>query len=652
MQISRFAIVVLASIAAGAQEYSVVVAGRAAGKETHTPAANGVIVVTYSFNDRGRGPDVTGRYTFDASGMPVAIDLKGVDYNKSAVDEHFSFAGGVARWKSTTESGESRTRGWYISSAGSSSETAWLARALLNGHKKPMPLLPGGEATVEQGPSLDVQANGQKMHVTLFSVTGLGFVPTSVWLDEKHEFFADVNGFATIRAGWTGCLDQLQATQKKTDIARYQRLGAQFAHRPPKGVVIEHVRLFDSENATVRDDQTVIIEGNRIHSINGATPPGAERIDGSGKMLLPGLFDMHAHFDISAGLLNIASGVTTVRDLGNDMGQLLSWKEQMDVNKLIGPRVVLAGIVEGRGPYAGPTNVYTDTEDEARAAIERYAAAGYKQIKIYSSVKPELVPVIVRIAHANGLRVSGHVPAGMIGDQFVDAGVDEMQHINFVFLNFWPEEAAKTNTRVRLTLPAERAAGLDQESPAVSAFIAKLKSKQIFVDATLGVFEGSYVARPGVASPGLAPVLDRLPVQVKRSAFQGGLPAPGEKDELYRRSFNAMMQMTARLYRAGVPLVIGTDGLSGLMLDRELELWVQAGIPAAEVLRMATIGAARVARVDQELGSIAAGKKADLVLVDGDPVHNISDIRKTDVVIKDGIVYRSTDLYRAMGMSR
>ncbi|HLJ51547.1 MAG TPA: amidohydrolase family protein [Bryobacteraceae bacterium] len=654
MQISRTAIFFAFSIAAGAQEYSVVVAGRVAGKETLTPAANGAVVATYSYNDRGRGPDVTCRFVFDAAGMPTAIDLKGVDYNKSAVDEHFSFSDGVARWKSTTESGESRTRGWYVTNGGPFSETAWLVRALLRSHRESMPLLPGGEATIEKGRSLQLKAHGETAHVTLFSITGLGFAPTTVWLDDRHEFFAIASGFAVVRAGWADSLDELRTAEKQTETARYQHLTAQFAHRPDNALVIEHVRLFDAENATMHDDQTVVISGNRIQAVTtGAAaqvPAGAERINGAGKTLLPGLFDMHAHFDISAGLVNIAGGVTTVRDLGNDMDQLLAWKGQMDADKMIGPRVILAGIVEGRGPYAGPTNVFTDTEDEARAAIERYAAAGYTQIKIYSSVKPALVPFIVRTAHAKGLRVSGHVPAGMIADQFVDAGVDEMQHINFVFLNFWPEESAKTNTRTRLILPAERAAGLDLDSPQVTAFISKLKSKQIVVDPTLGVFEGSYVARPGVASPGLAPVLDRLPVQVKRAAFQGGLPAPGDKDDLYRRSFDAMMRMTLRLYRAGVPLVIGTDGLSGIMLHRELELWAQAGIPPAEVLRMATIGAARVGRVDRELGSIAPGKLADLVLVNGDPIHNISDVRKTEVVIKNGTVYHSAELYRAVGM--
>jgi imidazolonepropionase-like amidohydrolase len=138
---------------------------------------------------------------------------------------------------------------------------------------------------------------------------------------------------------------------------------------------------------------------------------------------------------------------------------------------------------------------------------------------------------------------------------------------------------------------------------------------------------------------------------VRRTAYGGGLAVPEGKDQTYRASFQAMLRMTRRLYDSGVPLVIGTDGLEGLMLHRELELWVQAGIPAEKVLQIATLGAARVARSADTLGSIAPGKRADLLLVEGNPVRTISDIRKCRVTIKDGIVYRSDNLYRELGIS-
>jgi len=130
----------------------------------------------------------------------------------------------------------------------------------------------------------------------------------------------------------------------------------------------------------------------------------------------------------------------------------------------------------------------------------------------------------------------------------------------------------------------------------------------------------------------------------------GGLPAPGEEDRLYQDSYAALERMLKRLYEAGIPLVAGTDDVEGLMLHRELELWVKAGIPAARVLQAATLGAARIARADTELGSIEPGKKADLVLVQGNPLSNIADIRHPTIVIKNGVEYRSALLYETLGI--
>lgn len=639
------------SAIAQVRNYSIVVAGRTAGHETHTLGADGSVRITYSYNDRGRGPDIQGRYVFDREGLPVAVELTGQDYNHTPVDERFTSRDGAASWKSRSESGESKSGGWYVAANGPAAQTAWMVRAMLRSGKSSMRLLPGGEATLEHGPSIEVK--GQT--VTMYSVGGLDFTPAAVWLDDRNEFFASSGGFAAVREGFEDSLPQLETAERDAAERRFHALAARLGHRPEHALAIRHVRVFDSENAAVHENQIVTVNGNRIESVapdrDGAVPTGAESIDGSGQTLLPGLFDMHAHFAAFEGLLNIACGVTDVRDLGNDMDRLLRWKRQMDANEMIGPRIVLAGVMDGRGPFAAPTNVLVDTEAEARAAIKKYKAAGYIQIKIYSSIKPELVPYIVRVAHENGMRVSGHVPAGMIADQFVDAGVDEFQHINFFFLNFLPGEASKTNTRARLTLPAKHAAELNPNSPAVTKFIAKLKDKHIVVDPTLGVFEGEYTARPGVANPSYAAIIDRLPVQLRRAAFRGGLPVTGDEDRIHRASFQAMLDMTARLYRAGVPLVIGTDGIEGLMLDRELELWVQAGIPPEKVLQISTIGAARVARADQERGSIAPGKLADLALFDGNPVRAISDIRKPRIVVKDGVVYRSDDLFRAIGMT-
>ena len=291
-----------------------------------------------------------------------------------------------------------------------------------------------------------------------------------------------------------------------------------------------------------------------------------------------------------------------------------------------------------------------DTPEQVHAAIARYADLGYVQIKVYSSIRPELVPGIIADAHAHGMRVSGHVPAFMTAEQFVKLGADELQHVNFLFLNFWADTVPDTRTPARFTAVAEKAASLDLDSERVKAFLRLLKEHGTVCDPTVSVFEEMFTARPGTISPPYAAVAARMPSGVRRGFLTGGLPVPEGSDRLYRDSFRQLLAMVKRLEQEGIPIVAGTDALAGFTLHRELELYVEAGIPAPRVLQIATIGAARVMKRDGELGAIAPGKKADLVLVDGDPCRRISDVRRTVTVLKNGIVYDPAAISRALGI--
>jgi imidazolonepropionase-like amidohydrolase len=637
--------------------YSILASGRTAGSETDSYGANGTLDSEFEFNDRGRGPKIKAHYQFGAGGRPVRIDVSGVNYLKAAVDEHLTTDGGRISWRSNAERGESRVQGFYITNDGpGAAEMAALVRALARHPGEPLPLLPGGEARLESVGDAVVTSHGEKMHVREFAVTGLNLVPATVWLDDDGDLFANPGTwFAQLRAGWEDVNDTLYALQVKAEDARYARLAKALARRPGHPVAIEHVRLFDSERAVTVDDQTVVVRGQRIMAVGPAAsavvPTDAERIDGRGRTLLPGLFDMHMHASPSDGLLDVASGVTGARDLGNDVNDLHRLQTQWDSGAAIGPQVWKAGLIDGRGPYQAPTGIFVDTAAEAEAAVNRYADLGYVQIKIYSSLKPELVPVVVAAAHRRGLRVSGHVPQGLTAADFVRAGADELQHINFIFLNFLAPKVKDTRTPERFTAVAEYAAGLDLDSPAVRDFIALLIEHHTTVDVTLDAFEGMFTGRAGQASPDLAPVLDRLPAQVRRLAFAGGLPVTTATDQRYRDSFAAMLKMTKKLFDAGVPILVGTDALAGVMLHRELELEVQAGIPPAKALQNATLVAARVLKQDADLGSIRVGKRADLLLVEGDPTTNISDVRRGRLVLKAGVLYDPAQLYPAIGVS-
>src|SRR5919201_5102763 len=228
---------------------------------------------------------------------------------------------------------------------------------------------------------------------TLVSLTGFDLTPNYVWLDAQGRLFAIYGGwFSLIRAGEEAAFPELKEAQKKAEaelaLARARRL----PHRPQGKLVIRDVSVFDAESARLDPHRDVLVEGNRIVSIKpaGAAPQGAQVIDGRGKTLLPGLWDMHAHVSPIDGMLNLAAGVTTVRDLANDNDELLARIGRIEKGEEIGTRVVRAGFMDGPGPYQGPTKVLVATPEEALRWVNSYADHGFVQIKTCSSLKPEL----------------------------------------------------------------------------------------------------------------------------------------------------------------------------------------------------------------------------------------------------------------------
>jgi len=642
----------------GAQEvlrYSIVSAGKTAGGEVDTYRADGSIESTFEFNDRGRGPKIAARYVLAADGTPLRTDITGNDYLKAPVDEHFAVENGQAKWKSTTEDATAKAGGFYISNNGPAMETALLVSALAKVKGGPLKLLPAGEVRLEKLTDTTLEQNGRRLHVTEYAITGLAFEPQTVWLDDQLRLFGSAgNWFAVLREGWESSNDRLYALQVKAQDARYERLARELARKPVKPVAIEHVRLFDSEQATMRGDMTVVVEGERVKAVGPSgsveVPKDAERVDGKGKTLLPGLFDMHAHVQPLDGLLNIASGVTNVRDMGNNINDLARLQKQWQEGAAIGPRVWKAGFIDGPGPFQAPTGIFVTTPEEAKVAVDTYADLGFIQIKLYSSLKPELVPGIVKEAHERGLRVSGHVPNGMTAAQFVEDGADELQHINFIFLNFLASKVKDTRTPERFTAVGQYAAGMDLDSKEVKDFFSLLLAHHTTVDVTLATFEGMFTGRPGKVSPDFVEVLERLPAQVQRSAYSGGLAVTAETDQLYKDSYGAMLRMTKKMYDAGIPVLAGTDGLAGVTLHRELELEVKAGIPPAKALQIATWNAARLLKQEEDLGSIIPGKLADLVMVEGNPAEEMSSVRRCRMVMKSGTIYQSDAVYGAAGI--
>jgi imidazolonepropionase-like amidohydrolase len=619
--------------------------------------SGGDLHAVFEFNDRGRGPHQEATLHPSPAGLPTALTIVGHNYVKDTVDERLTTVAGTVTWQSRVEQGSQSadSQAFYVAAAETPIGSQLLIQAALKQGGR-IALLPSGEARVERVGDLTIESSGRPLHLIQYTVGGLSFAPNPVWLDDTGRHFALVSSYGSIAPeGWASAIPAMVEAQEKARDARFMRLAGELARRPTGPLVIRHARLFVAESASVRPGATVVVVGNRITAVGSDAqiriPAQAQVIDAAGKTLLPGLWDMHVHISPGEdGLLDVAAGVTSARDMGNDTVMTLVLQRRFASDSLIGPRLMLSGLIDGSGPFQVPLGVLADDSLAAHRAVEWYAAHGYEQIKVYSSMKPELVPGIIAEAHARGLRVSGHVPAFMRAEQVVRLGFDELQHANFLLLNFM-DSVKDTRSMARFTAVAEHGAELDFGSQRVRDFVSLLKARGTDIDPTLVAFEDWFTARPGQLGPSETAIADRMPPQVRRTFYAGGLPVPSGKDQRYRDSYGAMLRMVKALYDAGVPVVAGTDAAPiGFALFRELELYAQAGIPPGRVLQLATIGAARIMHHDAERGSIAVGKLADLVLVDGDPTQRISDIRRTSLVVKNGIVYRPAELYGVLGV--
>src|SRR6516162_9868963 len=644
----------ITQISAEQRSDKILIQGNPAGTQTINTDNAGLTRVDYSYNDRGRGDHIIATWKLDAAGVPTEYEGRGNDYMKVPVEERFDIKNGKAQWKNRSEQGEQSVtdKAFYFPVNAPPEFTGVLARALLKAPDHKLPLLPAGEAKIEESGKLKV---GEK-ELTQYRIIGLSFTPQTIWLDHNGETAANVSSwFSVIQAPFERAIPQLQEAQQAADNVWSSRLALQIAHVPKSDLLIHNARLFDPRDLTVTPAMSVLIRGDRIIRVGPNADvkrsPGAEVIDAHGRFLMPGLWDNHQHFSNIDGPLDLANGVTSARDMANDTNTFLQRVARFDTGTELGPRVFKAGIIDGTGEFAGPTKMRVDTAEQATQDVDWYADHGYVQIKIYSSVKPELVPIIADRAHQRGLRVSGHVPAFMSARQFVEAGADEIQHINFIELNFLFPDVKETRNRDRFIKVGEHAREFTPDKPEVREFIGFLKQHHTVLDPTMDAFEGLFCGNPTVAMPGLEEIAPRFPPQVRRQLLSGALEVPKDKEAAYQAAFPAMLRLLKALYEAGITIIPGTDNLAGYMLHHELELYVRAGIPAPEVLRMATLTPALVMGVNKDRGVIAAGKLADMVLIDGDPTQDIRDINKIKTVIKGGKVYDPAAIEKAFGIA-
>ena len=590
--------------------------------------------------------------------MLTEYSVSGNDYMKAPVNEQFRLVDGKASWKIGDEKGEAtpKSPAFYVPTNAPPELLATLARALLKVPEHRLALLPSGEAQLVEAGHLDVQTSKGKRTITQYRISGLDFTAQPVWLDSDGNTAAIASRWMTsIGPTYRAALPQLLAAQEGADNAWSKDVARRLAHTAKGDLLIRNVRLFDPRDLSVTPNSSVLVRGERVIRVGpdaGSTAKAdAEIIDGNNRFLMPGLWDNHQHFSGVDGLLDLANGVTSARDMANDNDALIARVARFDAGTELGPRVLMAGIIDGPGKFAGPTPMLADTPAKAIQFVDWYADHGYRQIKIYSSLPPELVPVIADRAHERGLRVSGHVPATMSARQFIEGGADEMQHINFVVLNFLADRVKETRNMNRFTETAAHANEYPPTRPEVREFIALMKKHHTTIDPTVGIYGDMFQGDPKAIPAALVDVAPRFPPQVQRGLKSGAIVAPKGEEAAYREALPALLALIKALHDAGVPILAGTDAMAGYSLHHELAMYAKAGIPNADVLRIGTLTPAEVMGVTRDLGAIAPGRYADMILIDGDPLQTITDTRKIDLVFKGGKRYEPKALEAAIGIT-
>ena len=644
------------ALAATTEEHFTVVTG--GNKIGHLVATHDGDRVTIDFDvkNNGRGPTIAETLQLDANGLPTQWTISGATTFGSKVDERFALAGDKATWKDSVGEG-SATVGepsLYIGQSGSPWALGMYARALLKDADRQLPALPGGAVRVEPGETLPLTDGKTPVVVRVHAISGLEYAPDYVLLDEKLALFAVISPSTVIvRKGYEGEQVRLREMAARLSTQRLETIQAKTAHRYGAPVRFRNVRIFDPGKLALSDAVSVVVNGRHISSIqplDSATTPGEVVVEGEGGTLVAGLYEMHGHTGQEGTLLNVAAGVTSVRDMGNDNAVLDALIARIQAGTIGGPRIHRSGFIEGKSPFNSNNGILVESEAQALDAVRWYAARGYGQVKLYNSMNPAWSAAAAKEAHRLGLRVAGHVPAFSNADAMVDAGYDELTHINQIALGWVLAPEEDTRTLLRLTA-LKRLATLDLDSAPVQRTLDHIMQRKVAVEPTIAIHENLLLNRDGKVPQGGVDYVDNLPVGEQRGARQGwaDMSAAGDA-EAYAAAYGKLLDTLRQMRARGILLIPGTDLGGSFTFHRELELFAQLGYSPAEVLKLATWDMATYLGQDQSSGSIEKGKLADFFLVPGDPTVDLKAIKTIRAVVMDGVVYYPSEVYPHFGI--
>ncbi|MEI6309469.1 MAG: amidohydrolase family protein [bacterium] len=423
-------------------------------------------------------------------------------------------------------------------------------------------------------------------------------------------------------------------------------------------LAITHVSVVDVVQGTNLPDQTVLIGEERIVEIQPGAEPLPEtvtQIDGSGKYLIPGLVDSHVHYvdSLSFGRLMLANGVLLVRDMGMPTEQAVGLRDALNQGDLLGPEMVATGsILDGDPPLIPVISLGLKTPEEGREAVRRQAKAGVDQIKVYSGLEKEIFLAIVDEAKKQNLKVVGHVPEAVAIEEAAEAGMSSSEHL-FGFEKiigrllgepvrlerggmgpqayFWLRLGEVDPVQLQQALAPIQATGM-----AVCPTTIVFRTGQHLNEIYAGTYRLLEYASP------------------KLRELWVGLWPPGSQDsEELGKLWPKMGAFVKILSDEEVPLLVGTDLsfpgiIPGFSLHEEMALWQDMGVPAATILKSATILPATFMGLDSKIGTVEEGKEASLVLLRANPLVDIANAQQIEGVFLRGKYYNRADLDRLL----
>jgi imidazolonepropionase-like amidohydrolase len=609
---------------------------QAVGEERYDVRADADLLAltsTFSFTDRRTPVLLSTSAQFDRTLKPARFAIKGETARITGIDAEVTIAGAIATIREGRETRRAPVPEGAFTLAGYapvSMQMELMRYWASHGRPSSVPLLPQGMVHIEPRGRDQLTVGGRTVALDRYSLRGVSWGRETVWCDENGRLAAlvgvdaEFDHFEAVRPELEAAVPELVARAASDGMAAMADTAATISPAPSRVIAITGATILDMTARKPIVNGTVIIVDGRITAVGPASrvavPPGATVVKAAGKTVMPGLWDMHSHFEqVEWGPIYLAAGVTTIRDVGNELEFIVAVRDAVAAGKGIGPRLLLAGIIDGPGPN-GLGAIRAATADEARQRVNRYHDAGFVQIKIYSSVAPDVLRAIATEAHRLGMTVTGHVPEGLNAFGAIEAGLDQINHAQY------------------LTAVAE---------PSPEQLIAALRRRKTVIDPTLALYE--LLSRPldqpiETFEPGITKVARELETPL------GGFGSSPEFAAQRRRMFDDEVALIGRLHRAGIPIVAGTDqSVPGHSLHREIELYVKAGFSPLDALKAATVVPAQVMGKASDSGTIEVGKRGDLIVLDGNPIDDIRNTRRIHRVITGGRVFDPAPLWQSVG---